>query len=200
MVVQCASFPLGSIYLGNVEKKTDGLETEVEQLKVELQEMKKKNKAMEDKFVTVSEKASENSGDTVLQEVTDRASRERNLVMHSCPESMATVEETAKGDDLEGIKDLFVQLGLRDINAGEALLGWRRLGKKEETRSRPLLLIFKYREDRDRLLDRAPRLSKNIDEFYRNISIVPDLTMKQRKMEQEMFKKAEQQKKYQKTW
>ena len=85
------------------------------------------------------------------------------------------------------------QLGLGDINVDRALLGWRRLGRKEEGKSRPLLLIFKHREDRDRLLDRAPRLSKNNDEYYRNISIVPDLTMKQRKMEQEMFKKAEQQ-------
>ena len=179
--------------IGNVEKKTDSLETEVEQLKVEIQEMKQKNKALEDKFVTVSEKSSENSGDQVLQEVTDRASRERNLVMHSCPESIAAVEETAKGDDLKGIKDLFDQLGLGDINVDRALLGWRRLGRKEDGKSRPLLLIFKHREDRDRLLDRAPRLSKNTDEYYRNISIVPDLTMKQRKMEQEMFKKAEQQ-------
>ena len=116
----------------------------------------------------------------------------------SCTAALSLVQQwrrllSAHGDDMKGIKDLLSQLGLGDLNADDALLGWRRLGKKEEGKTRPLLLIFKHKGDRDRLLDRAPRLSKNSEDYYRNISIVPDLTMKQRKMEQEMFQKAEQQ-------
>ena len=41
------------------------------------------------------------------------------------------------------------------------------------------------------LLDRAPRLSRHPEEEFRNISIVADLTQKQRKLEQDMFRKAE---------
>ena len=63
--------------------------------------------------------------------------------------------------------------------------------EKKNDSSRPLLLIFKARSDRDRLLDRAPRLSRHQDEEFRKISIVSDLTQKQRKLEQDMFKRAE---------
>ena len=65
-------------------------------------------------------------------------------------------------------------------------------GRKEEAAVRPLLLIFNNKMDRDRLLDRAPRLSKNSEEGVRNINIVLHLIMSPRKMEQEMFRKAEQ--------
>ena len=61
--------------------------------------------------------------------------------MHNCPESSASVEDTAKGEDLEGIKDLFLQIGLRDLDAKKALLGWRRLGRKVGDNARPLLLM-----------------------------------------------------------
>ena len=67
-------------------------------------------------------------------------------------------------------------------------------GRKEEAAVRPLLLIFNNKMDRDRLLDRAPRLSKNSEEGVRNINIVLHLIMSPRKMEQEMFRKAEQHK------
>ena len=45
---------------------------------------------------------------------------------------------------------------------------------------------------KEKKINRAPRLSKEQDEYWRSISIVADLTMKQRKMEQAMFKKAEE--------
>ena len=86
--------------------------------------MKQKAKDMEDKVVTVSEKASDNSRDKVLQEMSDRASRER---MYSCPESRVSVLETARSDDFGGIQDLLAQLGFGDLDAKKALLRWRRL-------------------------------------------------------------------------
>ena len=42
------------------------------------------------------------------------------------------------------------------------------------------------------MIDRAPRLSREQDEYWRSISIVADLTQKQRQLEQAMFKKAEE--------
>ena len=55
-----------------------------------------------------------------------------------------------------------------------------------------MLLIFKRKEDRDQLIKRAPRLSREQDEYWRNITIVADLTKRQRELEQAMFKKAEE--------
>ena len=122
-----------------------------------------------------------------------RAVWERNLIVHKCFESEAGVLEEEQEDDLRSLQGLFNELGLRDMVAKDALIGWRRLGKVKQSddQPRPLLLIFKTRADRDKLLDRAPRLSRHVEEDYRNINIVADLTRKQRQMEQEMFRKAE---------
>ena len=40
-------------------------------------------------------------------------------------------------------------------------------------------------------MERAPRLSRHSEEEFRCISIVADLTQKQRKLEQDMFKRAD---------
>ena len=82
--------------------------------------------------------------------------------------------------------------GLMDMDPRDVLLGWRRLGKKDGEALRPLRLVFRAKSDRDKLLDRAPRLSRNPEEYYKNISIFPDLTFKQRKMEKQLFEQAEQ--------
>ena len=71
-------------------------------------------------------------------------------------------------------------------------LDLRGLGKRERM-ARPLLVIFKYKADRDMLLEKTPRLSKDFDEYWRSINIVADLTQRQRKLEQNMFKRAEDQ-------
>ena len=79
------------------------------------------------------------------------------------------------------------------MEAKRVLVGTRRLGeRKARENPRPLLLIFKLKEDRDFLLGRAPRLSRETDIYWRDINIVADLTKKQRDMEQDMYKKAEQ--------
>ena len=67
------------------------------------------------------------------------------------------------------------------MEAKRVLVGTRRLGeRKARENPRPLLLIFKLKEDRDFLLGRAPRLSRETDIYWRDINIVADLTKKQR--------------------
>ena len=112
--------------------------------------------------------------------------------MHKCTESDAADEKELKEDDMEGVQSLFDQLGLR-MSVDNVLIGVRRLGKiRTDGEPRPLLLIFKRKEDRDQMIDRAPRLSREQDEYWRSISIVADLTQKQRQLEQAMSKKAEE--------
>ena len=178
--------------VGKAEIRLDKVEADYIDIKQENEKLKERLQTLETKMVGAEAKAAENSGDTVLQEVSDRASRERNVVLHRCIESPREVgEEQAKADDLAGTQTLFNELGLREMKAEEVLIGWRRLGKAGENIDRPLLLIFRTKEDRAKLLNRAPRLSRNSDETFKNISIVPDLTPKQRQMEKEMFKQAE---------
>ena len=41
-------------------------------------------------------------------------------------------------------------------------------------------------------MEKVPRLSRDEDEYWRKISVVPDLTMKQRELERNMFKKSQE--------
>ena len=94
---------------------------------------------------------------------------------------------------LSGTQGLFDHLGLA-MRADQVLIGLRRLGKvREDGLARPLLLIFRNKQDRDKLLEKAPRLSKDQEDYWRDINIVADLTQRQRQLEQSMFKRAEDQ-------
>ena len=154
--------------------------------------MKKEVEALRGLVGKTQERVSEKSGDKILEEMAERGSRERNVVCHKCPESEFSVPEDAKSSDMEGTQGLFYHLGL-PFRAYQVLIGLRRLGKLAGSagQPRPLLLIFRNKGDRDMLLQRAPRLSKDRDEYWTRVNVVPDLTMRQRKLEQDMFKRAE---------
>ena len=114
------------------------------------------------------------SGEKVLDEINERGSRERNLLVHKCKESGAVDEKDLKEDDMEGVQSLFDQLGL-NMSVDNVLIGVGRLGQiRTDGQSRPMLLIFKRKEDRHIMIDRAPRLSRGQDEYWRNISVVAD--------------------------
>ena len=100
--------------------------------------MKKENDTLKDELVkmkerldSVDKKSCENSGDKILEEIAERSSKDRNLVLHNCLESNASNPEEAQRDDLVGVQTLFNELGLREVVAKEVLLGWRRLGQRK---------------------------------------------------------------------
>ena len=61
-------------------------------------------------------------------------------------------------------------------------------GEGREEDPRPLLVGFKYRNDVEEILANCPNLRKAREETLRAVSIVKDLTLKQRKNEEEMKK------------
>jgi len=182
-----------TVKIVQLEDRAESLEGKVDLLQTSNDLLKKRLDDLEGKVETEDKKNHENSGEKVLQEVTERASRERNAVIHRCPELKGSevTPDQLRERDLSGIQDLFNQIGLKDMIAKDVLIGWSRLGRKGGELDRPLILIFRVKADRDILLDRAPRLSRHEREFYRNVQIVPDLTPQQRQMEQRMFRQAE---------
>ena len=112
-----------------VENKTATLEGTTSSLVKENETLKEEMKVVKEKMRAMEDKAADNTGEAVLEEVTERASKERNVVIHKCFESDAAVEETAQGDDFRSIQGLFNELGLRDMVASDVLIGWRRSGK-----------------------------------------------------------------------
>ena len=182
--------------IGNLEVRVEAVVTKQDQLeeknKTQDIRMDMQEKLMKDLQDQLS-KVQGGTGEKVLEEIAERGSRERNVVCHKCPESHVNVPEDAKRDDMDGVQGLFEHLGLA-MRADQVLIGLRRLGKvRDDGQARPLLLIFKNKQDRDKLLERAPRLSKDQESYWRDINIVADLTQKQRQLEQSMFKRAEEQ-------
>ena len=182
--------------IGNVEASVETMVTKQDQLaeknisqdrRMDLQD--KLLKELQDQLL----KAQGGSGEKVLEEIAERGSRERNVICHKCPESPASIPEDARVDDMAGTQGLFDHLGLA-MRAEHVLIGVKRLGKiREDGQARPLLLIFRNKQDRDKLLEKSPRLSKANEEYWREINIVADLTQRQRELEQNMFKRAEAQ-------
>ena len=131
------------------------LESREHEGKEDFKGMKDTIKKLEERVNKVESDKSENSSEKMMEEIAERGSRERNVVCHSCPESETTEKQEAEDDDWAGVQGLFDHLGLK-INASEALLGVRRLGKvKSVGSSRPLLIIFKHKSDRDALLEKC---------------------------------------------
>ena len=99
----------GTIYIKvHIEKRADGLETEVEKLKADNDSMKKEVEALKDLVRKTQEKVSDNSGDKILEEMAERGFRERNVVCHKCPESDFSMPEDAKNSDMEETQGLFL--------------------------------------------------------------------------------------------
>ena len=171
--------------IGNLEVRVEAVVTKQDQLeeknKTQDIRMDMQEKLMKDLQDQLS-KVQGGTGEKVLEEIAERGSRERNVVCHKCPESHVNVPEDAKRDDMDGVQGLFEHLGLA-MRADQVLIGLRRLGKvRDDGQARPLLLIFKNKQDRDKLLERAPKLSKDKESYWRDINIVADLTQKQRQL------------------
>ena len=69
-----------------MDTRTDQVEADAFANKCSLELITLKLKQLEAKVETAAVKEQENSGEKVLQEVGERASRERNIVMHRCTE------------------------------------------------------------------------------------------------------------------
>ena len=66
----------------------------------------------------------------------------------------------------------------------------RREGEKREGIDRPLKVVFRRKEDRDRVLSNANKLARAREDMWKKVSIKADLTLKQRDLEQDLVKSA----------
>ena len=76
------------------------------------------------------------------------------------------------------------------VKVEDAVKVARRLGAKKGGESQPLLLVFKNKQDREKILTNAPKLDK-AGEPWKQVNIVVDLTQRQRKEDDEVKKEVE---------
>ena len=66
----------------------------------------------------------------------------------------------------------------------------RREGEKKQGVTRPLKVVFRSREDRDKVLSNSFKLARSQEEVWQRVSIKADLTLKQRNLEKDLEKSA----------
>ena len=66
----------------------------------------------------------------------------------------------------------------------------RREGEKRDGVTRPLKVVFRSKEDRDKVLSSSFKLARARDEVWQRVSIKTDLTLKQRNLERDLEKSA----------
>ena len=124
----------------------------------------------------------------VRKDETAEQERQRSIVIHRMPEDQE-VNGDRTGHDKAQVLDLTKNgLGL-EIGIAKLI----RLGKREEGKTRPLLVQLESDWDKRRLMSSLPKL-KNASEAHKGLGIAHDLTKDQREKRRNLISEARQKK------
>ena len=160
-------------------------DSQLKELDKTVKEIKKNTSkaTKENQIQTVKDDAS----DAVLTELDERDKRKNNVIIHGLDESNNDVTDgrVRKSEDLAKLQSLVDALNVQ-IQLSTSLKYVKRLGEKQEAaaKPRPLLVCFKNTGDKDSLLEKSLDLKDNTD--WSSVSLVQDLTKKQRQHEQSL--------------
>ena len=132
------------------------------------------------------------AGNSVLQELDDREGRRDNIVIYRLkePSSDISTGQERKKFDTKTLLDVFKTIDV-DINEEHDIKFITRTGEVKDDiheRPRPLLIGLKDNNKKQIILNSARKLANS---KYKHISIVPDLTKKQRENDNKLRKEAE---------
>ena len=127
----------------------------------------------------------------MMREMDERSAKENRLVFHRVGEEDARVRiafDKRIGQQI--LNHLGVEIGVeQDIKSVRRLGARTREGHEEEARGpRPILVVFVHRYHAEVILESCWKLSEANDPELRAVSIVKDLTLKQRAREKEIYK------------
>ena len=141
--------------------------------------------------ITVSENGGADSED-IFEELRDREARRTNIIIYSLPEAASSVKELAarKKEDTVRLEKVFETIKVPlDVKSDIRFIS--RPGKISDdpvNEPRPLILGLKTTTQQEKVMGNAHFLA---DTEYDFISIVPDLTQRQRNDEKKMKEEAE---------
>lgn len=160
------------IEIDNVKKEIDVVKTQVDSMNRRVDEGR------------------ENQNSSVFREIRERENRKTNIVFHNIPEPKGKSKEDRIKEDDTQVEELCKVIGAPIIMKGTAKFT-ARLGKFSKDGCRPLLVGYKDKETKEKILDNARNLSKQEEgSQWKSVSIVPDLTQIQRKEEDDLRKEA----------
>jgi hypothetical protein len=151
-----------------------GIKEDIIGVKTDIEEMKKAQPTLTES--------------SVYEELSERSSKRKNIVVYGIAESDSPQVEERRNDDTTNILSVFKTMKL-SIKA-EDIKFISRLGEKvKEGETRPLLIGFKDQDTRDSILQNVRKLANT---SHSKVSIVPDLTLKQRQEDKRLLGEKEQ--------
>jgi hypothetical protein len=158
-------------------KRIDGTERELENLRKQMEKLAEK----------IESEGGERE-ETLYDEMQEREVRRMNLILHGVEEQPDRIKNNRERLELdkERCEQVFVVMKARTKK--EDLRFCRRLGEKS-AEPRPIVIGLETEEDKRHILAKARNLQGT---RFHDISIVPDLTKKQRSREARMKQEAEE--------
>lgn len=127
------------------------------------------------------------SSEDVFSELRERELRKENIIVQDLPEPTGSTGWERSENDARRLTDVLWNIGVELHRSDIKFM--TRVGKFQEGKTRPLLVGIVEQRVRDAILSNAPKLNK-LQEPMRKISIVKDLTKKQREEEVNLAKEA----------
>ena len=174
-----------------LEKWSEGIDVDVKDNAKRIGKMEKELKEVKTNVSTTKpaevQTIKDDTSDAVFSELNEREKRKRNLIVHGVQEAGNEVKDgkLQRSHDLQKLEDLANALDVV-IEVSTSLKSVKRLGKKSEN-PRPLLLSFNTVKEKESMLDSASKLKDQED--WNSVSLVQDLTKKQRQQEQSLREK-----------
>ena len=175
----------------DIDETVKGHATQLGDLDKDVKELKKNagKAAQAAEIQTIKDGAQ----DAVFAELDEREKRKFNIVVHGINEAGIEVTDgkMRKNADLMKLQSLVDALELQ-IQLSTSLRYSKRLGEKTEAsvKPRPFLLSFNNVQDKNSLLDKSAKL-KDLEDWT-SVSLVQDLTKKQRQQEQSLRVKCDE--------
>jgi hypothetical protein len=166
------------------EKRVDANTRRIEDAERDIEELREALKKMEEK----RDKENERREDNLCDEMQEREVRRMNLILHGVdeqPEEIRGNQERMEKDK-ERCERIFKEMKAR-TRKGD-LRFCRRIGERG-TEPRPIVIGLESEEEKRHILGRARELKNS---RFHDVSIVPDLTRKQRNREARMKEEAEE--------
>lgn len=175
------------------------LKEENDRMKEENLKLRRENESLKDRLNTLEKRLEdlkiELKSDIVsevmkeIKEAEDKKSREGNLIIYNVPESEAATSKDRRSHDENMCEKLFVEgvrIDKQDFNMTNVI----RLGKitpdQQNEKPRPILVKFQNSRQKWNILKNAKNLKGYENNGMNRISIVPDLTIKEREIDRKL--------------